>query len=162
MFREPENRNKKLRALIRFIVEKESGHLTKTKLVKLLYLIERRHYIQTGKLLTGVDWVLYFYGPYAHEISSTLADMDGQDIDERSMVSYDGTSYYIYYAGEEPAIDPVKNLSKTEFKIAKTVLDQYGQVSLKSILDEVYDLPEVKKATPGHSIDFSKIRKSSK
>jgi uncharacterized phage-associated protein len=37
--------------------------VSKTKLLKLLYLADIEHFRTTGETLTGFDWIFYWYGP---------------------------------------------------------------------------------------------------
>jgi hypothetical protein len=48
----------------------------KTKLVKLLYLIDIESYRRYSRRLTGLDWLFYHYGPYALEIDQALKQID--------------------------------------------------------------------------------------
>jgi hypothetical protein len=49
--------------------------LTKTPLIKLLYLIDVEYYRATGEKLTNIDWIFYKYGPYAFELEGILTGM---------------------------------------------------------------------------------------
>jgi len=68
-----------LRDLIKYIVwrvEDEGGVLGITRLVKLLYLIDVEYYRRHRRLLTGLEWIFYYYGPYALEIPDILRSLD--------------------------------------------------------------------------------------
>ena len=48
----------------------------KTKLVKLLYLIDVENYRRRGATISGLTWRFYHYGPYAFEIDTALKELD--------------------------------------------------------------------------------------
>jgi hypothetical protein len=41
------------------------GAPTKTKVLKLLYLLDIEAFRKTQNTLTGFDWIFYLYGPWA-------------------------------------------------------------------------------------------------
>ena len=53
-------------------VHEEGGDLTKTKLVKLLYLIDLIFYRRFRSTLTQVRWFYHLYGPYSYERTPIL------------------------------------------------------------------------------------------
>src|SRR3954454_2497335 len=72
-----------LRGLISYIVAKARDRgitLNRTKLVKLLYLIDVERVRSRRDLLTGLEWVFFHYGPYAFELIDTLEAMEGSEL----------------------------------------------------------------------------------
>ena len=70
----------RLRDLIAYVVARtrERGvTLTRTKLVKLLYLMDVERVRGRRDPLTGLTWVFFHYGPYAYALIDTLEDMEG-------------------------------------------------------------------------------------
>ena len=47
----------------------------KTKLVKLLYLMDVENYRRRQETISGLEWCFYHYGPYAFEIDSALNEL---------------------------------------------------------------------------------------
>ena len=70
-------------------VQEREGELSKTKLVKLLYLIDVEHYRRFRKTLTDLTWYFYHYGPYAFELESVLRNMPF-GFDEEEVVTAKG------------------------------------------------------------------------
>ncbi len=61
-----------LEKLILYFVEKTKGYITKTQLVKFLYLADLYAVKWTGKQLTELDWRFYKHGPWHEEIDAVL------------------------------------------------------------------------------------------
>ncbi|MEB3164964.1 MAG: type II toxin-antitoxin system antitoxin SocA domain-containing protein [Prochlorothrix sp.] len=65
-----------LEQLILYFVCKTKGHITKTQLVKFLYLADLYSVKWTGQQLTDLDWLYYLHGPWNQEIDAALEQMD--------------------------------------------------------------------------------------
>ena len=66
--------------LIKYFVYQTKGHITKTQLVKFLYLADLYSVKWTGKQLTELDWYYYLHGPWHEDIDAALEKMDGKEI----------------------------------------------------------------------------------
>jgi uncharacterized phage-associated protein len=62
-----------LEKLILYFVCKTKGHITKTQLVKFLYLADLYAVKWTGNQLTDLDWRYYKYGPWHEAIDIALS-----------------------------------------------------------------------------------------
>lgn len=71
---------KMLDKLIKYFVCETKGYITKTQLVKFIYLADLYAVKWTGKPLTDLDWRYYHYGPWNEAIDKALADMEGVEI----------------------------------------------------------------------------------
>jgi len=69
-----------LDVLIKYFVYATKGHITKTQLVKFLYLADLYAVKWTGKQLTELDWYYYNYGPWHEDIDAALNKMNGKEI----------------------------------------------------------------------------------
>ncbi len=49
------------------------GYVTKTKLLKYLYLFDLEHYRRFGNTFTGFTWTFHLYGPWAREFEDLYA-----------------------------------------------------------------------------------------
>lgn len=75
----PERRPPDLEELIQYVVGRSRDRgatLTRTKLVKLLYLIDVSRAEGLGRTLTGLHWRFLHYGPYAPELGATLEKLE--------------------------------------------------------------------------------------
>jgi uncharacterized phage-associated protein len=66
--------------LIKYFVYETKGHITKTQLVKFLYLADLYSVKWTGKQLTELDWYYYRHGPWHEDIDAALGKMNGKEI----------------------------------------------------------------------------------
>lgn len=64
-----------LEQLILYFVCKTKGHITKTQLVKFLYLADLYSVKWTGKQLTELSWCYYTHGPWEKGIDTALTSM---------------------------------------------------------------------------------------
>ena len=66
--------------LIKYFVYQTKGHITKTQLVKFLYLADLYSVKWTGKQLTELDWYYYLHGPWHEDIDAALDKMHAKQI----------------------------------------------------------------------------------
>ncbi|ELY77942.1 Panacea domain-containing protein [Natrinema gari] len=138
----------KLNDMIEYLVSHFSGNaLTRTKLVKLLYLADRESYIARDRQISNLNYIKYHYGPYSEDIVDTLQEMDGDKIRELSGRSSNGT-YYRYEANSDYE---GSTLTREERAILKQVLREFEDTQTKQLVETVYDLDDldsIEKYTP--------------
>ena len=123
--------------LIRYVLRR--GPMARTKLMKLLFLIDRELYRRFGA--TVFHWKMYKYGPFSREVLDTLDDMEIYG----SVVSRAEEDAIIYeLASTAPA-----DLPQEVKEAADQVLETWAHRSLDELLTYVYSLEEVKEAWPG-------------
>jgi hypothetical protein len=115
------------------------GSMARTKLMKLLFLIDRELHRRHGA--TVFRWKMYKYGPFSREVLDTLDDMEiyGSVL---SRVEGDAVVY------ELTSTTPAK-LPQEVKEVADQVLETWAHRSLDDLLSYVYSLEEVKEAWPG-------------
>jgi len=69
-----------LKQLIKYFVYQTKGHITKTQLIKFLYLADLYVVKWTEKQLTELDWYYYHHRLWLEDIDTTLSQMDGKEI----------------------------------------------------------------------------------
>ncbi len=123
--------------LIRYVLR--SGPMVRSKLMKLLFLIDRELYQRFGA--TVFRWKLYKYGPFSREVLDVLDDMEvyGSVV---AKVTDDAIIYEL--ASTAPA-----ELPQEVREVADQILAVWARRSLDELLTYVYDLEEVKEAWPG-------------
>ncbi|WP_338824229.1 hypothetical protein MHOCP_23350 [Moorella humiferrea] len=154
------NSGGKLKEVIIEILKRTEKGLTRTQLVKLCFLIDRLAVERLGRPITGLCYSMYYYGPYSPDIIDAAREME----EEERLVKYTGISlttgepYYIYrLADNEKQMQSISGLEKNEIIVIDEVVKEHGSLSLKKLLDFVYDLPEVKEARLGEKINWSEI-----
>lgn len=139
--------NQKLAAAISYLVRNLETNLTRTKLVKLLFLADRNAKLELDKTISGLKYNYYLHGPYNNDITAYIREMDGNEIQEIPQ-EYPTVSGYTYKTGDFPRVDPLELLSRDEINILNQVIMNYGRMSLSDILKYVYDLDCMKSAKP--------------
>jgi hypothetical protein len=152
--------NNPLSELITFIVSyvtERGGSVTKTKLLKLLYLFDVEFYRTHRKTFTGFQWKYFHLGPWTKEFDPLLDKLvAGGSIDEQLIERPDFDAKFLRSNG------PV-NLKRTfdDFKdeaILRSVLDTWGPSSTGEILDYVYFRTEpMEYGVRNEPLDFSRI-----
>jgi Protein of unknown function (DUF4065) len=123
-----------LRSLIAYIVAHARDRgitLNRTKLVKLLYLIDVARVRSRREPLTGLEWVFFHYGPYAFELIDTLEAMEGAELVADTW--HDNVLYRA--APNAPETDDWNAGTKS---MVDRVLERFAPLELNVLLDYVY------------------------
>jgi hypothetical protein len=112
--------------------------MARTKLMKLLFLIDRKLYQRFGA--TVFRWKMYKYGPFSREVLNVLDDMEVYG----SVAAKVNDAIIYELASTAPA-----ELPQGVKEVADKILAVWVHKSLDDILTYVYNLEEVKKAWPG-------------
>ena len=146
----------KLQETIGLILEAHGGKIhSKTKLVKILYLLERYYAAEYRQPLLNLSFKSYFYGPYTEEIEEALSEME-----ENGYIRVSPVQSYItgnkYYNISLIAIPDYGKLSREDRKVIRNFIRERNLVnrSLDDILDEVYETEEYKRTPFGEVIDL--------
>jgi len=123
--------------LIRYVLRR--GPMARTKLMKLLFLIDRELHRRLGS--TVFRWKMYKYGPFSREVLDVLDDME---IDGFVVAKVTDDAIIYELASTAPA-----GLPQGVKKVADQILETWAYKSLDDLLTYVYNLEEVKKAWPG-------------
>ena len=123
--------------LIRYVLQR--GPMARTKLMKLLFLIDRELYRRFGS--TVFRWKMYKYGPFSREVLDVLDDME-----------IDG--FVVARAEEDAIIYELVSTAPAELpqgvkEVADQILETWARRSLDELLTYVYNLDDVKETWPG-------------
>ncbi len=141
--------------LIKYFVYETKGYITKTQLIKFLYLADLYSVKWTGKQLTELDWYYYNYGPWHDDIDAALNKMNGKEIIQESQ----GNTTLIKLGVQAVSSDDL------ELPVSlKLVLDNIrrewagsGQDKLNQLLDYVYSTAPMLEVKDIHKPD-EKVR----
>lgn len=122
----------------------------KTKLLKLVYLVELFYKRRYGERLTDAKWVYYLYGPYLHEYNELLDD-----------VQIEGKEFG-FAEDKEATMYTVKSVYKNEGVhgdlkfLIKKIIHEYGKMELRDLLEYVYfeTEPMINAENRGEVLDF--------
>ena len=133
----------------------------KTKLVKLLYLIDVENYLRRGATISGLEWRFYHYGPYAFEIDAALKELD-LDIPQESVTTETGHRAIVFRSNYGLHARLGEYVSSTsELRLVDRVIRDWGKVELYPLLNHVYFFTEpMKHAKRGEILDFSTIQRN--
>lgn len=139
-----------LRGLIERIVSKLDNKITRTELVKYLYLYDLEA-SREGLETTGVTYKSYYFGPYSDEIIEELERLVKKDkIKERYYVKPD-KQYYIYSMDSKSL---PQELPREEKEVIDMIIDEHNAEDLEVLLDEVYSTEEYKNVEFGEKIEL--------
>jgi uncharacterized phage-associated protein len=147
-----------LKAAIAYLVHRYASRypgrpLTRTKLVKLLYLADLEAFRRVRRPLTGVKWISYYYGPFSQDILHAADQLDGRVLVQQVATQVTGQPYYRYEPlpqAELPA------LSEGDRGVVDVVLEQYGGMTLPNLIDAVYETEPYKRTEKlGDPIDLT-------
>ena len=132
----------------------------KTKLVKLLYLIDVENYRIRSTTISGLEWRFYHYGPYAFEIDDALSELE-LDIPQDSVRTGKGHKATVFRLIREHRPRLSEHLpSSRELRIVNKVIRDWGETDLSPLLNHVYFYTEpMKHANRGDVLDFSTIER---
>ena len=140
--------DKKLRAIIHRVVTgcTQAGvTLTRTKLVKLVFLADYFYKERFGRTISGLSYTYYFYGPYSRTLIDIVQSMVPDFIMEKETVLSSGSICYLYLPGPRPVSNV---LEPDEEATIDEIVREFGRRNLSSILSKVYELPVMQHAKP--------------
>jgi hypothetical protein len=137
-----------LEDLILYFVSKTSGFITKTQLVKFLYLSDLYSVKWTGKQLTQLDWYYYHYGPWDEEIDSALKRLEGKVVQKP-----EGKTVFIQINDELPEVDDFKFSEGLRLMLENIRKEWAGVTSdkIESLLSYVYSTAPMVAAKKDHT-----------
>jgi hypothetical protein len=130
-------------------------YLSKTKLIKLTYLVEYFFYKRYQNRITNADWVFFLFGPYLYNFDESLKHSPFS-----VEVAEDSEEYKIIVKDE----DYFRRERITDYdakQIIKKVVSEYGRMDLGELLDFIYfeTEPMLNVNTRRDRLDFSCIKK---
>ena len=141
-------------AMVSFIGE-QGGWVTKTKLLKLLYLFDVEYFRANRKTYTGFDWKFLHLGPWTSEFDPILDDVVSRGILSASI----GMNDTRFYRASCPTELSPMNLTVTEDLMFRRLLRQWGSADTGEILDFVYFNTEpMLTGVRSQALDFSAIQ----
>lgn len=157
-----DNPVKQLVPLIAFCVKEKGSTLSKTKLLKLLYLFDVEFFRVYRRTFSGFPWKFYHLGPWVNEFSQILDEVETEGhLNSKSWqnLDYEGKTYLPPRDFDED--QAFRNLftAYKEESIFKRVLEQWSEKSTGEILDYVYFKTEpMENADRGHLLNFDSIK----
>jgi uncharacterized protein YwgA len=143
--------------LIDYIIQHLSGKITKTQLVKLMYLTDLESVRFTGSQASDIRWKFHHYGPYDENLDNRLKHLEKGGtitVQQKNKKDHPDDIYFLYrHTGKEISYE----FEPTKKQIVDTILDQYGSFTLDALLKYVYDTEPVRKTKRGEYLDLKKF-----
>ncbi len=128
--------------------------LTRTKLVKLVYLIDVARAEGLGRTLTGLRWRFLHYGPYAPELGAMLEELEG-----RGAIFGGSLGGATLYRGARDVPD-ADNWPASICMSVDRVVDDWAGSELNKLLDHVYfHTTPMQGVQRGEELDFSLVER---
>lgn len=132
------------------LIRHHGGFATKTKLIKLLYLIDVESVRDSGARLTSLDWIFHLYGPWAREYDALLLEMEQEGLIDR----------------EAPFVNPVSlvdmdrlPLPVSTYLAARQIVERWATEPTRNLLDYVYfETEPMENPVRGERLDFRSVR----
>src|SRR5436309_3548699 len=138
-------------------VTQRGSYVTKTKLLKLLYLCDVEYYRIFRRLLTGFQWKFFHLGPWAREFDPLLEGLLASGVLTDSISSRPEFETRIFKTSEEFDLARIFGTLKEEAPV-KRVLDRWAESTTGEILDYVYFYTEpMEHGIRNEPLDFTTI-----
>lgn len=125
----------------------------RTQIVKYLYLADLESRRHRGRSLTELKWQKHNHGPFDPQILSALESLtECGHVSEEEVEFPDGKRGRLYSTESTPRIE----FSDSDQAILDVVVKQYGNLTLRQLLDDVvYDSEPMKNAVDRRPLDMS-------
>ncbi|MGB9300662.1 MAG: type II toxin-antitoxin system antitoxin SocA domain-containing protein, partial [Anaerolineae bacterium] len=139
-------------------IQDQEGTPTRTRVLKVIYLIDVEHYRRHGRTLTGWQWVFHYFGPYAFEYQKLLDSLSIPLIEEQQGLTHDGRQFYRYSVVVDQELGDI--VTYGERVVIDDIISRWALEDLNLLLNHVYFRTEpMIDAAPGEPLDFRKIRR---
>jgi hypothetical protein len=143
-------------AIVSYVTHK-GGYVTKTKLLKLLYLCDVEYYRVFRNLLTGFQWKFFHLGPWAREFDPLLNELLTHGVLIESSSSRPDYDTKFFKTSEDFDLTRLFGTFKEEVPV-KRVLERWAESSTGEILDYVYFRTEpMEHGIRNEPLDFTTI-----
>jgi uncharacterized protein YwgA len=127
--------------IIAFILRLMGGRAySKTKLVKLLYLLDVMYARNGEPNFSGIEYKSYYYGPYSDDIDESLEFLDDHGyITISQNMGEEGNMYYAFELHDTPEFGGLSGREKSQIQ---RLLSPLVNRSLDELLDITYSTKE--------------------
>ena len=137
-------------------IQDEEGAPNRTRVLKIIYLIDIDYFRRHRRTLTGWKWVYYHFGPFAFEYPKTLDKMGVFLIDETEGETDNGKRFFRYSVAEHQQIYDL--ITPADQAMIDDTISRWSLEDLNLLLSHVYFHTEpMIGSNPGETLDFSKI-----
>lgn len=129
-----ERRREILLYLIKEFKRRAGREITLTRLVKLLYLVDRE-LAKRGLPTSGTKWIRWYYGPYSEDVERELESLASEKKVKKDFVisGRDAPIIKIFDTDEQVELD------EDTAEAVDDVLEEYAELDFDDLLDRVYE-----------------------
>jgi len=142
---------KRIAEVIALVLRLMGGYIfAKTKLVKIVYLLDVIQARQGNKNFSTAIYKSYYYGPYSDDIDDAinlLTDFGYVEIGQESR--FDGNTYYTFKLKDTPCFGELSQKEKNDISQG---ISQFRDIKLKQILEVVYSTKEYENTQFGEEV----------
>lgn len=152
--------NNKIRSLIHYIIKyyPYSDDLSKTRITKLVYLIDWEMVCVHNRQLTPIEWYFDHYGPYVSDVLD-VADEDEDISITKTISAYGGTKYIVEAKYDKNELS-YQDLDSDEIEIINKIIENTKQLTWNEFIDYVYNTAPVKKTERYNNLDLKQYIKN--
>lgn len=129
--------------------------LTKTRITKLVYLVDWENFKKYGNQMTSIEWFFDHYGPYVSDVLDE-ADED-KNISIKSTISNFGTVKYIVKPKKEKKELIYDDLTENDMNIIDKVIKDTKDYYWNEFINYVYETAPIKNSKKYQTLDFKKF-----
>jgi uncharacterized phage-associated protein len=120
------------------------GTVGRTKLTKLLYLIDLAYFSRYGTTLSAGSWVRYTYGPMLRDLPRVAAEMNGAEIVVDEHADSSGYRFADYHSLPTETWRFIPQLRDHEKAVVDEIIDRYGALSREQVVKLAYTTPPMR------------------
>lgn len=121
--------------IFKFIIERLSGRLGRTHLLKLVYLADYHFHKLAGKSISTFKYTWYQHGPFDSSFYDDIDSLEKGTYIEEKEVYFPTCCGYVFH--DTPSRMVYDKLSTQDLYILEYVIKTYGKADLQALLDEV-------------------------
>lgn len=150
-------RHARLQDIIRYFVRFYPRRISRTVLVKLVYLTDVEFFRRYARKMTGLEYQHHHFGPFTWGIVDTAEELVAKKlITTISTTNIYGDPTIIYKSTEEqPSFD---SLDSHCLDVVRVVNNKFSTFSFTQLLDYVYSTPPMVNVPSGEIINFDTLR----
>lgn len=128
-----ERRRAILLYLIKEFKRKLRREITLTRLIKLLYLVDRK-LAERGLPNSGTKWIRWYYGPYSEEVEEELESLIREGRVKKEFIIPEGDASIMKIFDTDERVE----LDGDTAKAVDEALEEYAGLSFDELLNRVY------------------------
>lgn len=128
------NKLAKLKDIVSLIVESE-GNVPKTRLLKLLFIIDRESVTRFGHKVTGLEYRVWKMGPVQYDVFDNLSNGNGSFFSDFLTIKYVNDNCYLSRGIYDY---PKGNLSNKELELISSIIKENHSIITSDLIEDLH------------------------